>query len=170
MQEPPEPEAPGLEAPEPESALELQAVLEPGAAIIRMSTAIDACAREARTASRLSTAQIRILRLAVPGCSLGVIMELLDIPKSTAASLVDRLAVSGLIGKTTDGNDRRRQILRATPGGVRRLARFDARLAMRVEQLLDVVPPSRRERLTALLSRIPDTTVADSLFAPDASA
>lgn len=157
MQEPPEPEVP-----EPESSRGPQAVLEPGAAIIRMSTAIDACAREVRTASLLSSAQVQILRLALPGCSLGTIMERLDIPKSTAAGLVDRLVISGLIRRTTDGNDRRRQVIHATPRGAGHLARFDARLAARVRQLLDPLSPSRRERLTALLSRIPAATEPDT--------
>lgn len=157
MQEPPEPDVPGAE-----SFLEPQAVLEPGAAIIRMSTAIDACARDVRTASLLSSAQVQILRLALAGCSLGMIMERLNIPKSTAASLVDRLVISGLIRRTTDGNDRRRQVLRATPRGARHLARFDAKLTARVRQFLEPLSPSRRERLTALLSRIPAATEPDA--------
>lgn len=157
MQEPPEPEMPG-----PESSLELQAVLEPGAAIIRMSTAIEASAREVRTASLLSSAQVQILRLALSGCSLGMIMERLDIPKSTAAGLVDRLVISGLIRRATDGDDRRRQVIHATPRGAGRLAGFDAKLAARVRLLLDPLSPSRRERLAALLSRVPAATAPDA--------
>lgn len=130
--------------------------LPAGPALIRVSTAVGARMLEARRRSGLSAAQLQVLRLALTGCGVRSVVERLGTPKSTVTSVVDQLAASGLLTRAADPADRRRQVIAATPRGRRLLARFDADLAARVMALVFAVPTTRRARLTALLTRLPD--------------
>lgn len=127
-----------------------------GAAIIRVSTAIGASTAQSRHTSDLTAAQLQVLRLALPGCSVGFVVGRLATPKSTVTSVVDQLAASGLVSRAADPADRRRQIIAATPRGAKLLATFDADLADRVGMLASAVPSAQRARLSALLARLPD--------------
>jgi DNA-binding MarR family transcriptional regulator len=131
--------------------------LEPGAALIRMTTTLGPRIQAVRMRSGLTAAQLQTLRVVrARGATMGDIAARLRVPKSTATSVVDQLVASSLARREVDGQDRRRQLVRATRAGERALDDFDAEVTRIAQDLLAVLPPRRRARLRQLLERLPD--------------
>lgn len=129
--------------------------LSAGATIIRLATAIGVRAAELRDVADLTAAELRVLQHSPDAPRMGELVAQLEAPKSTITSVVDRLVARGLVSRSTDGHDRRGQIVRATEQGIEMLAQLDAALASRVEGLVEALSAAQRARLTELLERVP---------------
>lgn len=128
--------------------------LAAGPAAIRVSTAIGVRTDEARQATGLTPPELRVLRLTREAVAMGDLAQLLAVPKSTVTSTVDQLVARGLVARTADEQDRRRQLVTATAQGTDTLAQFDAALASRVADLAAELTPHQRARLAELLRRV----------------
>ncbi len=126
-----------------------------GATVIRLASAIDVRAVEIRESAGLTAAELRVLRRALDGTRMGALAEQLAAPKSTITSVVDQLVARGLVSRSADEHDRRRQIVTATRRGAELLAQLDADLASRVTGLVESLTVTQRARLTELLARLP---------------
>jgi len=133
--------------------------LDVGAAVIRLTTAVGERVLEEREASGMSARQLQVLRLAADGASMTTLAQVLGAPKSTVTSVIDQLEALGLAARTSDEDDRRRQIVRSTPAGNARLREFDLALAGRIDGLLLNLSPDRASRLRELMAKLPDATV-----------
>ncbi|WP_375385178.1 MarR family winged helix-turn-helix transcriptional regulator [uncultured Microbacterium sp.] len=131
-----------------------------GAALIRMATVIRDRELSVRTSFDLTAVDLHILRLSPGLPSMGALVTSLNAPKSTITSAVKRLEARGLVVRGADESDRRRYIVSTTARGMTRLAEVEAALASSIKDIVDVLPAERRNRLTALLSRIPDSPVS----------
>jgi MarR family transcriptional regulator, lower aerobic nicotinate degradation pathway regulator len=79
--------------------------------------------------------------------------DLLDIDPGRVVALIDDLEARGLVARTVDPDDRRRNLLTLTKDG-RSLTMRAARLAVAVEKdLLEALDESERVRLRALLQK-----------------
>lgn len=131
--------------------------LDPGAALIRMTTTLGPRIQAARVRSGLTALQLQTLRVVRSGgATMGELAVRLGLPKSTATSVVDQLVGSSLARREVDLADRRRQLVRATRAGERALDTFDAEVTEIAEDLLAVLSPRRRARLRQLLGQLPD--------------
>jgi DNA-binding MarR family transcriptional regulator len=131
--------------------------LEPGAALIRMTTTLGPRIQAARVRSGLTAPQLQTLRVVrLGGAAMGEVAARLGVPKSSATSVVDQLVDASLVRREPDPVDRRRQLVRPTRAGTRALDAFDAEVAGITEDLLAVLSPRRRTRLRQLLARLPD--------------
>ncbi len=136
--------------------------LSAGATVIRLATAIGVRATEIRDAAGLTHAELRVLRRSLDAPRMGDLAEQLEAPKSTITSVVDQLVARGLVSRTADAQDRRRQLVTATRQGVEALARFDAALASRTADLVVALTVPQRARLGELLARLPGDTDSPS--------
>ncbi|TDC93943.1 MarR family winged helix-turn-helix transcriptional regulator [Actinomadura sp. 7K507] len=78
------------------------------------------------------------------------------IDRSDVVAALNELAAKGLIERTPDPSDRRRNIITLTPDGSRHLEELDAVLGGIQNDLLAPLSPSERDQLTGLLTRIID--------------
>lgn len=73
---------------------------------------------------------------------------------SDMVAAVNELAEDGLVERTPDPADRRRNVISLTAAGRRQLRRLEKRLAQVQDELLAPLTPAERRRLTALLSKV----------------
>jgi DNA-binding MarR family transcriptional regulator len=137
-----------------------------GAGLIRLTTAVGERVLEVRAASGLTALQLQVLRVAADGASMTALARALGAPKTTVTSVIDQLEAVGLVMRTEDGADRRRQIVRNTAAGVTVLAEFDRALSERVDELVTNLSPGRARRLRELMAKLPDATVPLPLAGP----
>ena len=78
------------------------------------------------------------------------------IDRSDVVAALNELAAEGLIDRSPDPSDRRRNIITLTPDGTRHLQHLDEVLARIQDDLLAPLAPAEREQLTALLTRVAD--------------
>ena len=78
------------------------------------------------------------------------------IDRSDVVEAVNELADGGLIERTRDPEDRRRNIIAITPAGVRQLRRLDGVLAGIQDELLAPLSADERDELVRLLRRVLD--------------
>ncbi len=78
------------------------------------------------------------------------------IDRSYVVEAVNELADRGLVERTRDPEDRRRNIITITPAGVRQLRRLDGVLAGIQEELLAPLSADERDELARLLSQVLD--------------
>jgi MarR family transcriptional regulator, lower aerobic nicotinate degradation pathway regulator len=76
------------------------------------------------------------------------------IDRSDVAAALDDLAGRGLVERSLDLTDRRRNIITITPAGTEQLQPLDEVLAGVQDKLLAPLSPAEREQLTRLLVRI----------------
>jgi MarR family transcriptional regulator, lower aerobic nicotinate degradation pathway regulator len=79
-----------------------------------------------------------------------------DMDRSDVAQTVDDLAHTGLVGRSTDPVDRRRNIITITPAGIRRLRRLDQLMAEVQDKLLAPLAHRDRQTLMRMLTRVLD--------------
>ena len=127
-----------------------------GAALIRTATTVGEQVQAARADSGLSALQLQALRVCLDGPTMSGLAARLRLTKSTATSLIDQLAASGLVYRHPDPDDGRRQLVSPTAPGAEALRRFDAAVQRNVAHLFEAVPGDRRARLVELLARIPE--------------
>jgi DNA-binding MarR family transcriptional regulator len=130
--------------------------LPTGAALIRVSTAVGERVLEARAESGCTALQLQALRIAREGPSMTELVDRLGVRKSSATSVVDQLVSAGLVTRQVDTQDRRRQRVRPTAEGEELLDRFDARIRVRVHELVDGLSERQRKRLLGMLRDIPN--------------
>jgi DNA-binding MarR family transcriptional regulator len=140
--------------------------LRVGAAVIRLTTAVGERVLEVRASSGLTGLQLQVLRVAAGGASMTALARALGTPKTTVTSVIDQLEATGLVLRTADEADRRRQIVRSTALGAARLSEFDRALSDRIDELLESLSPGRARRLSELMARLPDATVPLPLAGP----
>ncbi|HEX5596974.1 MAG TPA: MarR family transcriptional regulator [Micromonosporaceae bacterium] len=75
---------------------------------------------------------------------------------SDMVAAINELADRGLVERSPDPSDRRRNIITLTAAGKRQLRRLEKRLAETQDELLAPLSPEERQRLTELLSRLLD--------------
>jgi DNA-binding MarR family transcriptional regulator len=78
------------------------------------------------------------------------------IDRSYVVEAVNKLADRGLVERTRDPEDRRRNIITITPGGVRQLRRLDGVLAGIQDELLAPLSADERDELARLLRQVLD--------------
>lgn len=80
-----------------------------------------------------------------------------SIDRSDLHAIVAELEGDGLIGRTRDPEDRRRNVVTLTAAGARKLRRLDARVQAAQEALLEPLTPAQRETFVRLLQRLAGT-------------
>jgi len=78
------------------------------------------------------------------------------IDRSDVVAIVNELAEGGLVERTQDPEDRRRNIITITPAGVRQLRHLDDILAGVQDRLLAPLSTNERDQLVRLLRRVLD--------------
>jgi MarR family transcriptional regulator, lower aerobic nicotinate degradation pathway regulator len=78
----------------------------------------------------------------------------IGIDRSDIVATVNDLAASGLIERTPDPADRRRNVITITPQGTRHLRRLDRLVGQVQDELLAPLAPSERDQLARLLTRV----------------
>jgi DNA-binding MarR family transcriptional regulator len=78
------------------------------------------------------------------------------IDRSDVVAALNELAAKGLVDRSPDPSDRRRNIITLTPDGSRHLRELDDVLAGIQDELLAPLAPAEREQLTGLLTRLAD--------------
>jgi DNA-binding MarR family transcriptional regulator len=79
-----------------------------------------------------------------------------EMDRSDITETVNDLVASGLVERSPDPEDRRRNIITITPAGTRRLRRLDQRVADVQDELLAPLSERERQMLVRLLSRVLD--------------
>ena len=74
--------------------------------------------------------------------------------RSDVVATIDELVDRGLVERTVDPIDRRRNIISITPAGRAQFRRLDKVLANVQDELLSPLSPKQREQLTRLLTRV----------------
>lgn len=82
--------------------------------------------------------------------------DALGIDRSNLATLAAELCDRGLAERSRDDADRRRYVLRLSPGGERLLRRTEGAIAAAEDELLAPLDRERRDELYALLRRLAD--------------
>ncbi|MCE7006302.1 MarR family transcriptional regulator [Kibdelosporangium philippinense] len=77
-----------------------------------------------------------------------------NMDRSDVASAVNELGEQGVIERTTDPEDRRRNIVTLTKAGERQLRRLDRALDKVQDELLGPLPTEDRQTFTALLTTL----------------
>lgn len=85
----------------------------------------------------------------------------LGMDRSDVAARVNELAEQGLIERTPDPADRRRNVVTITPAGIQQVLRVDRLLTEIQDELLAPLSPDERAELVRLLSRVLDHHRAD---------
>ena len=75
---------------------------------------------------------------------------------SNLVALLDQLEVDGLIARRRDPRDRRRQLIKLTPAGTKRLRSAEAAVAEAERELLSPLSAEERSELHAYLERVAD--------------
>jgi DNA-binding MarR family transcriptional regulator len=78
------------------------------------------------------------------------------IDRSDMVAAVNELAARGLVERTPDPADRRRNVITVTAAGRRHLRKLDKLLATAQDELLAPLSPGERQRLVDLLTRVVD--------------
>ncbi|MCP3802607.1 MarR family transcriptional regulator [Allokutzneria sp. A3M-2-11 16] len=73
---------------------------------------------------------------------------------SDVVAALNELAEQGLVERSPDPEDRRRNVVTITATGRRQLKKLDKRLAKAQEELLAPLSPDEREQLTLMLARL----------------
>ncbi|MER5731931.1 MarR family winged helix-turn-helix transcriptional regulator [Streptomyces sp. NPDC002138] len=76
------------------------------------------------------------------------------IHRSDLVAVINELADRGLVDRTPDPADRRRNVITLTPQGRRHSRRLEQLLDAAQEELLSPLSPAEREQLTRLLGRL----------------
>jgi DNA-binding MarR family transcriptional regulator len=74
--------------------------------------------------------------------------------RSDLVAVINELSARGLVERAPDPEDRRRNVVTATPAGRERLRRLDTLLAEVQDELLAPLSPAERTELTDLLTRL----------------
>jgi MarR family transcriptional regulator, lower aerobic nicotinate degradation pathway regulator len=77
-----------------------------------------------------------------------------SIDRSDVVAALNDLAADGLVARSADPADRRRNIITITPAGTARLERLDSLLLGVQDELLAPLSPAERQYLVRLLSRV----------------
>ena len=77
-----------------------------------------------------------------------------NLDRSYVVAAINELAEQGFVERTTDPDDRRRNVVRLTRAGIQRLRRMDRALDKAQSDLLEPLSPDEREALTRLLTRL----------------
>jgi DNA-binding MarR family transcriptional regulator len=85
-----------------------------------------------------------------------------SIDRSDVVAVLNELAGRGLIERSPDPDDRRRNVITITPSGTEQLATLDEVLAGVQERLLAPLSAVEREQLVALLARLVDPQPGDA--------
>jgi DNA-binding MarR family transcriptional regulator len=78
----------------------------------------------------------------------------LSIDRSDMAATARELEQAGLVQRTRDADDRRRNLVLLTPAGVFALRQLDAHVSQAQDDLLAPLTPAERSELTRLLTRL----------------
>jgi DNA-binding MarR family transcriptional regulator len=74
--------------------------------------------------------------------------------RSDVVAAINELASQGLVERTADQSDRRRNVITITPAGAERLRQLDALLGEVQDELLAPLRPAERQQLSHLLTRL----------------
>ena len=77
-----------------------------------------------------------------------------SIDRSDVVAVLNELAARGLVERSPDPDDRRRNVITITPAGTEQLGDLDEVLAGVQERLLAPLSPADRTRLVSLLTRL----------------
>jgi DNA-binding MarR family transcriptional regulator len=80
--------------------------------------------------------------------------RILRLHPSNLVALLDQLEMDGLIVRRRDPRDRRRQLIKLTAAGTKRLRRAESAVAEAERELLAPLSPNEREELRTYLERI----------------
>ncbi|MEV4176107.1 MarR family transcriptional regulator [Nonomuraea sp. NPDC049709] len=89
------------------------------------------------------------------------------IDRSDIVATVNQLAERGLVERSPDPGDRRRNIITVTPEGTRHLEELDRLISGAQDELLASLTATEREQLVGLLTRVADHHHAASSSSPD---
>jgi MarR family transcriptional regulator, lower aerobic nicotinate degradation pathway regulator len=78
------------------------------------------------------------------------------VDRGDLVATIDELAAQGLVQRTADPSDRRRNVVSITPAGKQKLRKLDRLVARLQEQLLAPLSAEERAQLVRLLTRVVD--------------
>lgn len=87
-----------------------------------------------------------------PGIDQRTLGAFVSLDRSTTADVVERMLGRGYVQKTRDPGDRRRNVLRLTLAGERRVKELQPRQVKMNERLLGLLPPDDAQELVRLLT------------------
>lgn len=90
-----------------------------------------------------------------PG-SQAALSERCAVDRGDMVSTIDELVDHGLVKRTSDATDRRRNVVTITPAGRQKLRKLDRLVARIQDQLLAALSADEREQLVQLLGRVVD--------------
>ncbi len=107
---------------------------------------------------RVTTTQYGIMLLLSrrTGLDQASVARMLGLDRSTTALVVRKLDADGLVFRTPDSTDRRRQSLALTPAGTAMLERLHGPAQRALAQLLAPLEPAERGALLKLLTKLND--------------
>ncbi|TWD73107.1 DNA-binding MarR family transcriptional regulator [Kribbella amoyensis] len=133
----------------------MQDELGTASALVRLTFLVQSVYAEVGRGCDLTVAQAQML-CSVADRSVGMaeLSGTLGLEKSSLTGLVDRAEHRGLVVRAPDPADRRAVRVSLTPAGREALKKFHAELTARLEQVLDGLPVTERQRFNRSLRRI----------------
>lgn len=111
--------------------------------------------RVSNTVTSVQFAALAILA-DMPGASQRQLGDALEVDRSTVADLATRLERNGLVAREQDAADRRRNVLKLTPAGLRELKRLRPRVDAVEQALTGALSPAEVAELRRLLRGLLD--------------
>jgi DNA-binding MarR family transcriptional regulator len=121
--------------------------------LIRRAQQIHTLLWNAEVSDEVTSPQVLVLVALsrTPGMDQRTLGASVSLDRSTTADVVDRLMKRGLLERTRDPNDRRRNILRLTAGGASLLQAIAPRTEIMNAHLISVLPTDDQAELLRLL-------------------
>ena len=128
-------------------------------ALIRRAQQVHVALWARDVSDRLSSVQYAVLELLThrPGASQKVIGDELGLDRSTVADLVRRMEAAGLIGRTRDPDDNRRNVVVLTDLGRREYAELTPAVLALQHELVRELSAGETAELRRLISRVLQT-------------
>ncbi|WP_433005947.1 MarR family winged helix-turn-helix transcriptional regulator [Kribbella sp. CA-294648] len=123
--------------------------------LVRLTFLVQNLYAEVGRGCDLTTAQAQMLcSLADRSIGMAELSNMLGLERSSLTGLVDRAQQRGLVVREDDPQDRRAVKVALTPAGSAALHRFHDELTDRLDQLLQELPATERDRFTKTLGRV----------------
>ena len=123
-------------------------------------TVVGISTRAADRLGTLSVVQLRALTVLrdAGAANLNQLAGGMGVAVSTASRLADRLVAADLVDRQPSARSRREVALRVTPRGADLLERYDGLRLVELRDLLDDLPPDRREGVVDALAELAATS------------
>jgi DNA-binding MarR family transcriptional regulator len=133
----------------------VQETLGAASALVRLTFLVQTLYVEVGRGCELTQAQAQLLcSLRDRSVGMAELSGMLGLERSSLTGLVDRAQQRGLVVRENDPQDRRAVKVTLTEDGTKALHRFHHELTRRLDDLLDDLPATERERFSKTLGRV----------------